>query len=152
MPSPAPFLPLARTSDLPVEIVRRALSEAREALGMEAACFTELTPTHVIVRAVDGDGDAFGLHEGRESLNEDSYCAAMIAGELPSWVPDTRDHPVAHALALAATDQSGVGAYAGVPVRHADGEVFGSLCCVSAAARPDLDARDARVCSARWPA
>jgi diguanylate cyclase (GGDEF)-like protein len=39
----------------------------------------------------------------------------------------------------------GVGAYVGVPVRLADGTVYGSLCCVSGQAAPALRERDARL-------
>jgi len=144
---PASFAPTAPAApDFPIEVVRRALFEARESLAMDAAFFAELTDTQLVLRALDGDAASFGWSTGQAGPLEDSYCARMIAGEIDCWVPDALTHPVTRDLP--GTAAAGIGAYVGVPVRGAGGRVFGSLCCVSHAPRPELDSRDARLLGA----
>jgi EAL domain-containing protein (putative c-di-GMP-specific phosphodiesterase class I) len=66
----------------------------------------------------------------------------MVKGELANIVPDTKaDERVKD---LAVTTSAGIGAYVGVPVHLWDGRLYGTLCCLSHAADPSLDERDAR--------
>ncbi len=115
MPEPT----LSPPTDFPVEVVRRALAEARRTLDMDVACFAELTATHVVLRTLDGDAAGFGWHEGQS-------------------------------LTLDASDRarSEAGAYLGVPVHHADGQLFGTFFCANRDPRPDLDDRDTRLLAA----
>ena len=65
----------------------------------------------------------------------------MARGTLPSAVNDVRADPLARDLDL--TGDAGVGAYIGVPVRLADGTLYGSLCGLSRG-RADIHERDVR--------
>jgi len=119
------------------------LAAAREALGMELAYLAELDDRALILRAIDGDRAAFGgVTPGFTLPRDQSWCHAMVAGELPGLVTDAHVSPVAarHPFVLA----TGIRAYAGVPVVRSDGSVYGSLCCLSRRPRPDLGERDLR--------
>ena len=94
------------------------------------------------VRATEGDAESFGLDGGIAIPLEESYCNLMVKGELGNVVPDARTDPVVRDLAVTAS--AGIGAYIGVPVHLWDGRLYGTLCCLSHAADPLLDDRDAR--------
>ena len=93
------------------------LAAARELLGMELAYFAELRGGHQIYRAVDGDGPPFGVELGA-SVPLDRSCCGPVEGSLPTAIGDTGR-------------REGVRSYVCVPVRFADGRLFGSMCCVS---------------------
>ncbi|HVU73019.1 MAG TPA: EAL domain-containing protein [Mycobacteriales bacterium] len=68
---------------------------------------------------------------------EDSYCARMLDGTIPCVIRDSRSvEGVAH---LPATTSGLVGSYVAVPVRLADGTVYGSLCVFRAEPHDALD-------------
>ncbi|GGI08108.1 GGDEF domain-containing protein [Egicoccus halophilus] len=71
---------------------------------------------------------AYGLQRGGAHAWEDAYCTAMVAGEAPPIAPDAAAVPRYAAAGI--NRQVKIGAYAGVPLWHADGELFGSLCGV----------------------
>ena len=119
------------------------LAAAREVLGMELAYLAELRESELVLREVDGDTAAYaGVRPGFTLPREYSWCHEMVAGALPQIVPDAAQMPQAAAHPFVAA--TGIRAYAGVPVRRADGSVYGSLCCLSKQAQPQLDERDAR--------
>jgi EAL domain-containing protein (putative c-di-GMP-specific phosphodiesterase class I) len=67
----------------------------------------------------------------------------MVDGHLPNAVPDSaRD---ARVRDLPTTREAGIGAYVGVPLHLANGELYGTFCCLSREARPGLDDRDVAV-------
>ena len=122
-----------------MEVIRRALSEARAALGMDVAWLTQFTGDRLRVWAVEGDGAPFGLSENAVVALEETPCAVLAAGEPRCLIPDGgRAYGATHAL----------GAYVGVPVRTGDGEIYGSLCCAGSESQLDLDERDARLLEA----
>lgn len=136
---------LERLRDAPGDrnLVRRVLGLAREHLGMDVAWVSELTESAQVIRTLSGNGDRFELREGSALDRAGSYCTRVVAGILPSVIPDThadrrtRDLDVTHSLGL------GLGAYVGVPLTAPGGRVSGMLCCISAGPRPGLDERDA---------
>jgi PAS domain S-box-containing protein len=139
---PAPSSPAVNDPDFPAEVVRRALSEARRALGMEIGFFTEFLEDYAVVRCLDGEIEGLGWSEDQVLPRTDTFCHRMLTGTMRCWVPDVALDPVAAAAPAAA---SGVQAYIGVPVHHADGRLYGSLCCASRTPRPELEERDERI-------
>jgi EAL domain-containing protein (putative c-di-GMP-specific phosphodiesterase class I) len=65
----------------------------------------------------------------------------MVAGRIPNAIPNAAEDPLAAALQV--TADAGIVSYLGVPVRLADGTLYGSLCAVSHA-ETAVDAKDAR--------
>jgi len=119
------------------------VAAAREVLGMELAYLAELRDSELVLREVDGDIASYGgVRPGFSLPRELSWCHEMVAGEAPQLVRDSEELPQAagHPFVTA----TGIRAYAGVPVRRADGSVYGSLCCLSRLPQPQLDARDLR--------
>jgi HD-GYP domain-containing protein (c-di-GMP phosphodiesterase class II) len=108
---------------------------------MDVAYVTQFSGGEQVYRAVEGD-TSFGVERGGSVPLPDSYCRRMVAGELPNLVRDTRADAGAHGLAL--TREAQVGAYVGVPLEFSDGSVYGTLCCLSHDAEPDLGERDVR--------
>lgn len=70
--------------------------------------------------------DAYGLEAGGSHLWEDSFCVSMVSGAAPQIAPDAMSVP-AYAAAGAAHNLD-IGAYIGIPIRWADGRLFGTLC------------------------
>ena len=126
----------------PVDAIERALAAARELLGMELAYLTESTEDEFRFHALDGDAEQFGNPRADARIpRRETLCDRMLSGSIGNVIPDVAEAPDA----LGATGSPGVSAYVGVPVRLEDGTVYGSLCCVSAQATPDLRERDARL-------
>jgi len=118
------------------ELVDAAIVAARDLLGMELAFVSQLTADEQIYRYVSGDGSSFGLPQGHVSPQEHGYCVRMVDGEIPNVVPDVRADP--RTSEIVATVACGVGAYVGVPLRLSDGQLYGSFCCLSHQAHPEL--------------
>ncbi|MBA3407710.1 MAG: GAF domain-containing protein, partial [Solirubrobacterales bacterium] len=126
----------------PDNAIERALAAARELLGMELAYLTESTEEEFRFHALDGNAEQFGNpHSDGRIPRRETLCDRMLRGSIGNVIPDVAQAPDA----LGATGSPGVSAYVGVPVRLEDGTVYGSLCCVSAQATPDLRERDARL-------
>jgi len=89
-------------------------------------------PSLVIDRAHDRAD--MGLRTGDVIPLGDTYCQTLLAGEAPALVvADAAADP--HFAALATTRDLGIGAYCGVPLRRADGRLYGTLCTLHPQAR-----------------
>jgi EAL domain-containing protein (putative c-di-GMP-specific phosphodiesterase class I) len=115
---------------------------ARVHLGMELAFLSEFVGDTQFFRVVDGDAASFDIGEGATLAMEASYCPRMSRGDLPNAIPDLRADPLARDLPI--TSLADIGAYIGVPVRLADGRLYGTLCGLSHTRCPDLRDRDVR--------
>lgn len=119
------------------------LDAARDELGLDLAYLSEFTGELDVIRAVEGEPGSLPISEGTAVPHAETYCARMIAGVIPSLVPDTRREPGLQDLAHI-TESAGVGAYVGVPVQFSDGRIYGSFCVVSRQAEPSLQERDVK--------
>ena len=124
----------------PRHTVESALDAARELLGMDIAYFSEFTDSEQVIRSVSGDASSFGFGEGTTVDLDETYCKRMVSGIMPSLVSDAANDPCVSDLP--ATDEAGIGAYVGVPLRLPDGRVYGTMCCLSHEAKAQLDERD----------
>jgi EAL domain-containing protein (putative c-di-GMP-specific phosphodiesterase class I)/GAF domain-containing protein len=123
-----------------IGIIESALASAREHLGMDVGFLSELAAGRQVVRVIEGAAAGFGIRAGGGLDVAQAYCQRTVQGVLPEVIPDTRaDERVA---GLAVSTSAGIGAYIAVPVRLSDGRLYGTLCCLSHAARPGLDDRD----------
>jgi EAL domain-containing protein (putative c-di-GMP-specific phosphodiesterase class I) len=119
------------------DVLRHALRAMRLHFGMEVAFVSEFHGASRTIRHADADADA--KHgavswQGRSDPLEQTYCQRIVDGRLPAVLPDAGANP--EALRVPATVQLPVGAHLGVPIRFANGELYGTFCCFSA--RPDL--------------
>jgi GAF domain-containing protein len=122
------------------DVVERALTAARERLGMDAAYVTTIDPRVQTLHAIVGEPDIVDTYTGVVMPVEHTFCQRMLTGEIPNFVPDTRAEPAMRDLAAARE----FGAYIGVPVRLSDGRVHGTLCCVSREPKFDVGPEDLR--------
>jgi EAL domain-containing protein (putative c-di-GMP-specific phosphodiesterase class I) len=122
--------------------VDRILQVARQFLEMDVAFISEFVDGQQLYRAAAGDIASFGAELDTGPPLTESHCWRMVQGEIPNAVPDVAADPVLGTMGITAA--AGVGAYVGVPLRLADGTLYGTLCAVSHEAQP-VDARDAKV-------
>jgi EAL domain-containing protein (putative c-di-GMP-specific phosphodiesterase class I) len=118
---------LNRVDDLLQQIVAE--------LDMDAAFVAEFVGDREVFRAVAGDPGIEAAHVGGELPLAESYCQRVAAGVFPNVIPDAQNNPLTRDMPMTAT---GIGAYIGTPLRHEDGAVYGTLCCLSQQARSDL--------------
>ena len=116
------------------------LQAVRLHLKMEVAFVAEFAHGRRIFRYVDSGlpGDPIRVNQG-DPL-EDSYCQRVTDGRLPELIRDASENPVAAALPI--TSALSIGAHIGIPIRLADGSLYGTFCCFSRTADPTLNQRD----------
>ena len=122
------------------DVVERALAAARDRLMMDASYVTTIDTREQTVHAIVGEPDIVNTYTGVVMPVDQTFCRRMLDGEIPNVVPDTRAEPAIRDLDAARE----FGAYIGVPVRLSDGEVHGTLCCVSRDTKFDMGPEDLR--------
>ena len=113
----------------PPELLIVCLQRIRQDLGMELAFVAEFTAGRRVFRYVDAGTSDLQILVGDSDPLEDSYCVRVADGRLPQLMTDAGRN--AEALTLPATRALPVGAHLSVPIRLADGRVFGTICCFS---------------------
>jgi GAF domain-containing protein len=124
----------------PPEKIESLLSLVRENLQMDVAFVSEFAGDQLVFRALEGDGRSFGWREGEGFPLDESYCKRVLEGRLPNVVPDARVEDSTKELWV--TREARIGSYVAVPVVLSDGRPYGTLCCVSHKADPELRERD----------
>ncbi|MGH9154185.1 MAG: sensor domain-containing phosphodiesterase, partial [Acidimicrobiales bacterium] len=117
-----------------------ALRAIRRHLGMDVAFLSEFVDGRRVFRAVDAAGADPPVRVGEGGPLEESYCQRVVDGRLPELIHDARAVPAA--AELPATHSLPVGAHLSVPVRLADGRVYGTFCCFSTTPDLSLNERD----------
>jgi EAL domain-containing protein (putative c-di-GMP-specific phosphodiesterase class I) len=122
--------------------VDRVVHAIRDHLDMDVGFVSEFRKSDRVFRHVDAreaapikPGDVLGLEHG--------YCQRVVDGRLPELIPDTQELPAAKILPETAAVP--IGAHLSVPIRLADGRVFGTLCCFSFSPDPSLGDRDLKM-------
>jgi len=106
----------------------------RKQLQMDVVFVSEFVDGERVFRFVDG-GEKHGLNEGDAAPLEESYCQRVVEGRMPQLVTDAHE-----LVARGELFDPGipVGAHLSTPVVLPDGRVYGTVCCFSASAKPDL--------------
>jgi EAL domain-containing protein (putative c-di-GMP-specific phosphodiesterase class I) len=120
-------------------LVPGALAAVRKHLGMDVAFLSEFSEGRRVFRFVDA-GTATPVAVGGSDPLEESYCQRVVDGRLPQLIQDASLVPAAAALPVTAALP--VGAHVSVPVRFADGSVYGTFCCFSSVPDHSLNERD----------
>ncbi|MBV8503073.1 MAG: EAL domain-containing protein [Paucibacter sp.] len=115
------------------ELLMQSLRTIRRHLDMDVAFISEFTEGRRLFRYVDAASPNPPIRVGGSDPLEESYCQRVVDGRLPELMVDSCQN--AEALSLPATLALPVGAHLSVPIRLADGRVFGTFCCFST--RPD---------------
>jgi len=133
----APTPPAAAT------LAHRSLEAVRRHLGMDVAYLSEFVGDDAVFREVDAPGLEALIKVGDSLPLEQVYCRHILAGRLPELIPDTGANSFATTLPI--TARAPIGAHVSVPIRGADGEVYGMFCCLSATPKPALNERDLHI-------
>lgn len=124
-------------------VIDGALTAVREHLGMPIGYLSEFVGERSIFRHVDAPGLEHVIKPGDSRPLEEIYCRHVLEGRLPQMIPDTG--AIALARDLPVTAQTPIGSHASVPIRRADGSVYGMFCCLSPEPNASLNARDLAV-------
>ncbi|MBY0240407.1 MAG: sensor domain-containing diguanylate cyclase [Burkholderiaceae bacterium] len=103
-----------------------------ERLGFQLWMVTRTEGDDWIVLSTNDHG--YGVKPGQVFRWTDSFCSRMVRGEGPNVAPDAR--AVAAYAAAAIGQQVEIGAYVGLPLRRADGSLFGTLCAIDPKPQP----------------
>ena len=126
-----------------VDIITSSLTFVRTHLDMDVAYLSEFVGEKMVFRAVNAPGLEGMISIGQHMLVEQAYCRHIIEGRLPELIADTNDEPFTQTIEITATLP--IRSHVSVPIRRADGSVYGMFCCLSREPRPSLNARDLEV-------
>jgi PAS domain S-box-containing protein len=115
----------------PRTVLRQIVAQASDLLAADACTLRLLEGGELVARAVLGE--ASELLSGRRSLAADPVAAETLAGPAPVAIPDLASDPRLAEDPI--VRDAGLGAYLGVPVQTADGEIQGVLAVYTRAAR-----------------
>jgi len=105
-----------------------------ESLDVGVALLTRVEGESLYVERAH-DRARMGVVVGCAAPLDGTYCAVMLASKAPVLVvEDARANPAFATLTV--TEALGIGAYSGVPLRRADGRLYGTLCTLNSTARP----------------
>ncbi len=116
------------------------LHSVRTHLGMDVAFISELQHGRRVIRLVEAGDSGSGPREGHSDPEEETYCRKIVDHELTELIPDTALNPVTRSMPV--TQALEIGAYLGVPLQNAAGEVFGTFCCYRHESDTSLSRRD----------
>ena len=116
------------------------LHAVRQHLKMDVAFVSEFIDGNRIFRYVDSEWAESPVQVGLCDPLEETYCQRVVDKRLPELMQNAQENPVAAALALTAFVP--IGAYLNVPLRLADGSLYGTFCCFSRSADYSLNERD----------
>ena len=120
------------------------LESARTKLGTTIAWVSEFSDADQVIQAATGDLAAMNVSVGMTAPMEGSFCARVLAGQLPPVV--TAADRDARTRDLAITSRLGIGSYVGAPIRSPrDGRPVGMLCCLGRDDGAQLDGASARL-------
>lgn len=123
------------------------LAQVRHSLGMDVVFVSRFIDRERIFQVVSAEGPAASrVAAGRSDPLVDSYCQRVVDGRLSAIIRDTSASAEAASLGITAALQ--IGAYLSAPVLLPNGEVFGTVCCISHRPRQDLREADARALAA----
>jgi len=106
---------------------REVLSFLHQRIGMDLWMVSRAdNEDWVVLTAVD---HGYGVKDGDVFRWADTFCSRMVRGDGPRVAPSTADVPAYASMPLAS--QLPIGAYVGVPLVDARGELFGTLCGIN---------------------
>ncbi len=121
--------------------VPEVLKLLRKNLGMDVVFVSEFTNGRREFRHVDNAPGKDVVHAGDSDPLEESWCQHVVDGRLPEFIPDARLDPVAAPMIPPGLP---IGTHMSTPIVLHDGSVYGTLCCFSMSANPDVHQNDMR--------
>ncbi len=118
------------------EHINLILDTIRAEMSMDIAFLAEFHEAARVFRGVSARVENPPIRAGDIHPLGAGYCLKVVEGALPEVIPDTADVPLT--AEIPATAAVPIGAHLSVPVKLADGQIYGTLCCFSFQARPNL--------------
>nr|WP_281276989.1 EAL domain-containing protein [Methylobacterium radiodurans] len=125
------------------EQVQAVLRSVRRHLSMDVGFISEFIENERVFRFTDGEISRGPIMVGGSDPLRQSFCHYVASGLMPGLLHDAREDPIAQGLPV--TNELPVGAHLSVPLRHADGTAYGTLCCFSFTPDRTLTGRDLNV-------
>ena len=136
---------LVATADASDELINSAVSETlrllRERLAMDVVFVSEFVDGHHLARPVNAAKGEASLSKDDSNPMEEAWGQRILEGRLPKTSKDIKK-PIGHTIAPAKAADAGT--YLSAPVLLGTGVSYGTLCCVSLEASPQLRDRDLR--------
>lgn len=120
--------------------LKRTLRAVRTHLGLDVAYVSQIVDNETVFREVDAPGFEHRIKPGDRMPLEEVYCRHILDGRLPELIPDTSRNPFAASFPI--TKAVPIGAHMSVPIRLADGSLYGMFCCLGRTPDPTLNSRD----------
>ncbi len=114
--------------------VPQLLHAMREKMAMDVVFVSEFVDGQRMFRYVDAKPGAPAIEAGGFSPAEESVCQRVVEGRVPELVQNLSAMPPSQLPPLPFR----IGAHLSTPIVLKDRSVYGTLCCFSAAPRPDL--------------
>jgi GAF domain-containing protein len=125
------------------ERVSTFLEQVRTVLGMDVAFVSRFTDERRVFEVVTVAADSpSALACGLSDPLMETYCKRIVDGRLPCVIRNAPASVDAELQSITARLQ--IGAYLSAPVLLGNGQVFGTLCCISHQPREDLQQADAQ--------
>jgi GAF domain-containing protein len=114
--------------------VSQLLHSMRQRMAMDVVFVSEFVDGQRMFRYVDAEPDAPDIQPGDSSPLEESVCQRVVEGRVPELIRDLDAVPKDQLPEIPFR----IGAHLSAPIVLADRRVYGTLCCFSAAPRPEL--------------
>ncbi|XLZ70991.1 sensor domain-containing diguanylate cyclase [Massilia sp. SR12] len=112
---------------------RATMQFLRQRLGFKLWMVTRTDGKDWIVLFAEDNG--YGVKAGQVYNWAEMLCSRMVEGQGPNIAPDVAREPAYASAPI--HDKLTVGAYVGVPLRRADGTLFGTLCAIDPEPQPE---------------
>lgn len=128
------------------EAVSKLLHMVRVRMAMDVVFVSEFIDGKRMFRFVDVAPDAPAIRAGESNPAEESVCQRVVEGRVPELVHDLAKVPAETLPEIPFR----IGAHLSTPIVLKDRRIYGTLCCFSAAPRPELvqaDLEKLRMCA-----
>ncbi|AWB21424.1 diguanylate phosphodiesterase [Methylobacterium currus] len=122
------------------EQILSVLRAVRRHLAMDVGFISEFVAGDRVFRFTDAGTTHNPIAVGSHEPLEQSFCYYVAKGLMPGLMQDAAEDTLAAQLPV--THDLPVGAHLSVPLRRADGETYGTLCCFSFTPDRSLTTRD----------
>lgn len=134
---------LVATADASDELLDTAVSEVlallRDRLKMDVVFVSEFVNGERVFRYVDAPEGAPVMSPGYANPLEETWCQRVVDGRIPQLIPNVQTYAGKAQLPTAPFD---IGTHISTPVRLGDGQVYGTLCCLSFSPHESVQERD----------
>ncbi|GAA0397461.1 hypothetical protein GCM10009133_03120 [Cocleimonas flava] len=109
------------------EDLQQILSAIRTHLDMDIAFIAEFSQGKRVFKYIDSKKESCVIKAGDSDPVNETYCHKIVNGEIPEHITDTLKNPITEKLDV--TTALSIRHYMGVPIRIADGSIYGTFCC-----------------------